>query len=359
MEGALALASTPSRIPEQFLPHGENPSFDTLLAHRVRPMARGHVVPISGIAGKDAYNPAVFTDHGRRLMAARTESRSSDWNKPDTWNPQVRFFRADGHGGFAPLPGAPVFDHHEDPFTAWIVDQAGRRQLLLGAVTLDRSGDAPVPITRFYMAPSAEQLDPSKPVAEVRGMKDGFRVIQLPDASLLVATRPADGTVGKNVLGFLRLGRIEELNADRVSRDSVLVDTHLRDDTFLALNDMRFLRDPATGKVYVGAIGVISRDRGADGGWNFAVTSWMIDLQSGRMTRPEVLAERQDFPLGDPKAADLADVLFPGNVTDASADTLQLWTGVSDSAVGVITIPDPFARLGLVRESRLSPPLAA
>lgn len=318
------------------------------LVNDVRP---GKLVRIKGIGGLDAYNPHLIQDKRRLILAARVEPRDSDWMKPATWHPQVQFFERK-RGAWQPLAGAPVFENHEDPYATWIVDARGERQLLLGAVTLDRTNpDNPMPVTRFYMAPSVEQLDPTHPIAEIYGMKDGFRVVQMPDGSLLMSTRPADGRVGGNVLGLLHLRRIEDVSAEKVARDSVLLDTGLDDGTFLAVNEMHWVKHTPTGERHIGVLGCLSQ-ADADGKWSFAAAVWFIDPARATMTRPEVIAERGDFPIVPPKADYLADVLFPGSLVAVNSSTRRvgvagqatLFTGVSDADVGELSMEDPLAR---------------
>ena len=331
-------------------PPGQRATYQSLI-NQFRP---GRLLSISGIGNRDAYNPHFIRNRGRWVLAARVEPRESDWKKPETWHPQVMFF-ARSQGQWQPLRGAPIFENHEDPYATWITDSSGRRQLLFAAVTLDRTepGD-PIPVTRFYLAPSVQELDCRQPVAELHNLKDGFRVLQDIDGSLLMSTRPADGRVGENVLGLLRLQSIEEASAERVASDSISIPTGLDDGTFLAVNEMHWVRHKPSGERHIGVLGCISQPDAA-GKWSFAAATWFIDPIRNVMTRPEVISERSAFPVAEPKADHLANVIFPGSlVRVGTASRVVLLTGVSDAYVGEVALDDPLERRGYSRVSSVA-----
>ncbi|MGC8460574.1 MAG: DUF1861 family protein [Candidatus Dormibacteria bacterium] len=338
--------------------HAEQKGYDDLLATRLKLATRkGKIRTMEGVFPRDAYNPSIVETGSRTVLAARVESKLSEWHDPARWDPQVRFFVRNRQRQFVPLRGAPVFDKFEDPYATWITDTSGRQQLLLAAVTLDRTMANPtspglnqaladpIPVTKFFMAPSIEELDPSHPIATIYGMKDGFRVIQCPDGSLLMATRPADGRVGENVLGLLRLPSITDVNANVVVRDSTLLNTGLDPGTFIAVNQMQWVKRSPDSEPIIGAMGCISRDVPGKG-WQFAPVVWLIDPKRMIMSRPVVIAERADFPKGSPKYPDLADVLFPGSLVRSPNGLAHLWTGVSDAQIGELVMKDPFTALG-------------
>lgn len=344
-------------------PHASRPlaSYDTLVAaRRVRPLRPGGCERIEGLGSYDVYNPCHFVQDGKEMLAARVESRTSDWHDPLKWNPRVVFFeRTSPQAPWKISRSAPEIPLHEDPYVSWIVDAQGQRQLLVGCVTLDRSKanptspgldpalSDPIPVTEFFMAPRLEDIDPGNPVARVYGMKDGFRVLSGPNGSLIVSTRPTDGRIGENVLGLMVVDDIAHLDAASVVAQSTLLNTGLDANTFIALNEMCWVKD-RRGATKIAAIGCISHDT-PDKGWQFAPVAWIMDPVAGTMTVPEVIAVRSDFPPASPKEPYLADVLFPGSLVPSGIGRATLWTGVSDNAVGSLVLPDPFARMGYTR----------
>jgi hypothetical protein len=110
----------------------------------------------------------------------------------------------------------------------------------------------------------------------------------------------------------------------------------------------------------IGALAHVSK-YDAEGKRHYAAAAFVYDPRTKWCSPLEIFAERGDFPMGPVKIMpenlnrpemhdDLADVVFSSRLVPVAGDimtaqTLQLTCGLSDAAVGVMLVPNPFPAL--------------
>jgi len=173
-----------------------------------KPQHKGKILKVLGIGTDIAYQPFPL---GNGNVVCRVEDPKSHF-RGNLFNPHAVFFKPIGDS-FIINDDAPVFGKpgipFEDPFGAWITDEKGERQLLFGAVFPDLHAPGGLEIiTKLYVAPGIEDLEPDQPIAEVRGMRD-VRFAQMDSGKIAFFTRP--DTKNKGWIGFTTLDGIEEI----------------------------------------------------------------------------------------------------------------------------------------------------
>jgi Protein of unknown function (DUF1861) len=301
-----------------------------------KPLANtGFILGLEVPDGKIAYNPALIAENSTRVLAVRVESRGSHWLDEAGWDPEVWFYEQKSGGEWSRVLEAPVFTAAEDPFCAWVVSRDGVRQLLFGHVTLDRTtSPQPTIVTRFYLASSWRTLDQSRPLTEVRGMKD-IRICQLADGRLAVCGRPKGGAFGHGQVTFRMLGDLLQLTSESVWEAPVLpgmVDPQLK----IGSNQLVSLSDGR-----VGVLGHIAEGQ-EEHTMHYVAATWIIDPTTGKSTLPRQIATRGDFPETPTKFERIRDVVFPGALEPLNGDSWGLYCGLSDASVGYLELSDPF-----------------
>jgi hypothetical protein len=293
-------------------------------------LTRGKLLTLTGIKSKEiGYNPAVIqTPTGETIIAARIEDVNSYWLNPTLYDPHITFFNRRGDC-LEPIVDAPIFYQYEDPFVTWITEN-NMRQILFGAVKLDFSSSIPTIATYFFLAPNIFELNESKPVAIIKGMKD-IRVCQIEDGQLAVFTRPTEGIAFPGRIGFTRINKIEQLEVAALNAPLLRFD--ISQEIKMGANEACLIND---------TIHVMCHQATTDSvnNYHYAVYEFNIHPTNpfGGCVRLREVATRNDFPKinGLSKGNIYQDVIFPGGTGGSSHS--DLYVGVEDSAIGVISI---------------------
>lgn len=288
---------------------------------RVKP-AQPEKVIFTGVGTNDVYNiTAPFEDKGEQVIAGRVESRDSEHSK-------VYFF-VERDGEWIPREGELVFEL-QDPFFTKIAGE-----LVLGGVQI-----FPHPInegqlgwrTVFYKGSSISELQEFAKGPD--GMKD-LRLIELPDGSIGVLTRPQGEKGGRGKIGWVRISSLEELTLD-VINEAPLLEGQFIDEEWGGANEPHLLAN--------GLIGVLGHVASFDdeGNRHYYPMVFALNPSTGEISDMELIAARSNFLPGPSKRPDLVDVVFSGGIVRKPDGTADFYAGISDSEAQKITIVDPF-----------------
>jgi hypothetical protein len=292
---------------------------------RQAPPVRGRRLRFAGVGDRDVYNPTRrFSIGGRRVLAARVESRASETDS------QVVFFE-ERRGVWRPVPGAPVLAL-QDPFAG----EVGGALVLGGVEIAAAPGQALQYRTVFYRGDALSRL--LCVAAGPWGMKD-VRLAALDDGRVLVLTRPQGARGGRGKIGWAVASSLDHLTPELMD-DAPIIEGLFADGEWGGANEIT----PLGGDRF-GVLGHIAcfDHRGHRG---YYPVAFEIDLERGRVTEPVILAERRDLPgglRGASKRPDLRDVLFSGGLEPAAGGRATLYLGAGDAEVYQLDIADPFA----------------
>lgn len=264
-----------------------------------------------GVKGVDVYNSsAPFRDADRRLIAARVEARASEMS-------QVCFFEWDGLNDALLVEDAPRFAL-QDPFVCWIDNQR-----VVGGVEVEFDAhNQPVRWrTQFWAGPSIFHM--RLMTKGPWGMKD-IRLVSLPDARVLVFTRPQGAIGGRGMIGWTIVDTLKDLNASSIDKATLL--HHVESMDWCGVNAAQLLPD--------GRVEVLAHVAHFDSELNrhYYAARFIFDYHSGQSSPIEIVACRDDFLPGESKRDDLRDVVFPAGWLQMPEGRL-LFCGTSDCEV--------------------------
>lgn len=264
-----------------------------------------------GVKGVDVYNSsAPFRDAERRLIAARVEARASEMS-------QVCFFEWDGLNDALLVEDAPRFAL-QDPFVCWIDNQR-----VVGGVEVEFDAhNQPVRWrTQFWAGPSIFHM--RLMTKGPWGMKD-IRLVSLPDARVLVFTRPQGAIGGRGMIGWTIVDTLKDLNASSIDKATLL--HHVESMDWCGVNAAQLLPD--------GRVEVLAHVAHFDSELNrhYYAARFIFDYHSGQSSPIEIVACRDDFLPGESKRDDLRDVVFPAGWLQMPEGRL-LFCGTSDCEV--------------------------
>ena len=284
-------------------------------------MASGKL-KFAGVGARDVYNiTASFTFDGHVMIAGRVEGR-------ETEHAETVFFTPSGDE-WVPVPGAPTFPALQDPCITFVDDE-----LVFGGVQfpIKIPGGENIWRMQFYRGKTLAGLKhffegPDK-------MKD-IRLKQLSDGRIGVLTRPQGGRGGRGKVGFMTVDRLEALTVEQMEAAPLFEHLFLPDE-WGGANEAHVLAN--------GNLGVLGHMAYFDEKEHrhYYPMVFSVDLKTGLATSPKIIAQRKDFPAGESKRADLADVLFSGGIVRHGDNTATLYAGLSDAEAGWVRIPDPF-----------------
>ena len=313
--------------------------------HESKPM--GRLLEVDGIrADEIAYNPAVIVQKnvnkiagGANIIAARVESLNSYWLDPNRYDPHIMFFtRQNDH--LVPIPDTPVFRQYEDPWKTWLVGENGKPQLLFGGVKVDYSGDKPVITTQLHLAPSVQELDPDRPFAEIRGMKD-VRFAQLPNGQLAVFTRPTTGEAYPGRIGLEIIDNLGDIKNPEIGQNAKLLRFNFDSFCKIGANEAFFI--DKTGLLHVFChIATVDGSYFEDESSSIHYAEYEFDVNPKApfddVIIPHLVAKRSDFPenTGNSKGPRFNDVLFPGGT--GGPDQKEIFVGLEDARIGIMEL---------------------
>lgn len=292
---------------------------------------RGTIVTLRGRDGLDGYNPsAPIYDGTSTYTLVRLEPRTcgfASWSVPFRHVSLTEWERA------ADLPMLRL----EDPFVTVI-----HGELVVGGVRIvARLGNDCIWETVFFRGNSLMDLEEfaTSPLA----MKD-VRLVELDCGRVGVFTRPWGNDENSRHIGYLELHSLDELNRVALARAPLLPVQPIRGQWWGA-NAVYSLPD---GKL--GVLAHMATCRGDDRHY-YAVAYVFDRLRHQVVEGPEILAERSDFPVYESRAPYLHDVVFPAWLDRKRG---LLYCGLSDAAIGVLPIEDPFAHHVPVEDSQIA-----
>jgi hypothetical protein len=285
---------------------------------------RGRRLRFTGVKGRDVYNPTrPFIISGRRVLAARVESRASETDS------RVVFFE-ETRSGWRPVEGAPS-PALQDPFVTAIGDE-----VLFGGVEIqEQPGGRLRYRTVFHRGRSLGGL--TRFAVGPWGMKD-IRVAPMADGRILVLTRPQGARGGRGKIGYTVVDSLDRLTPEAIERGRI-IEGQFADGEWGGANEIV----PLGGDRF-GVLGHIARFD-ARGARHYYPVAFTIDAGSGQVSRMRTLVERRDLSgglAGASKRGDLRDVLFSGGLERHGDGTATLYVGAGDAEVHAVRIADPF-----------------
>ena len=294
----------------------------------------GELLSFEGVGDKDVYNiTAPFESEGRTYIAGRVEPRSTEHDS------QVCFFE-EKNGAWLLSPETPIFNL-QDPF----VTKIGQELIFGGVETFPHpdahySGDLGYR-TLFFRGKTLQTLAHFATGPDI--MKN-IRILALPDNKILALTRPqspwvSGGDWGK--IGMTILPQLEALTATNIL-NAKIIEGQFRDKEWGGADELYFLED---GKI--GALGHIAYEEFSSDNVrrkHYYAMIFTLELATNTVSPMRIIASRKNFPSGPAKRSpELEDIVFPGGLVRHKNGTTTLYTGLSDTQAGCLTIPrDPF-----------------
>lgn len=285
----------------------------------------GEKLRFSGVGENDVYNISEpFRIGNATVIAGRVEMR-------EAWADSHIVFFKEEKGVWVPVEGAPIL-RLEDGFATYIGDET-----IFGGVevysksAMDDFRNVGYR-TVFYRGRDLSSLQKFATGPDM--MKD-IRLASLTNSRIGVCTRPQGGSSGKGEIGYVEMQCLEDLNAQNIL-DARIIKNQFTPEEWGGANELHPLQD---GKI--GVIGHIAY-LDAQGGKHYYAMSFVYNPETHRASPIEIIATRKNFPIGDEKTSELADVVFPGGLVRHGDGTATLYAGLSDAEVGKVILSDPF-----------------
>ena len=280
------------------------------------------ILNISSGDKRDVYNIAAPIDYfGQTMIPGRVEARDSE-------DAEIQLFEETAQG-WVPSIKDPAFVGLQDPCATVI---GGK--LVLGGVRFPCIfGDGSEGWQMdFYQATEKGRFDllfsgPKK-------MKD-IRLMELADGRILVLTRPQGEKGGAGRIGYVVVDSLADVTIEAIDA-APLLDGLCEENEWIGANEAHLL---ANGKV--GVLGHVAYF-GEAGQRHYYAMAFVLDADTGAVTKPEIIGRRADFPEGPAKRPDLVDVLFSGGLIRLGNGRARLYVGLSDAQAGSVEIADPF-----------------
>lgn len=286
----------------------------------------GKKLQFSSVSEHDVYNiSAPFRIGNATIIAGRVEMR-------EAWADSHIIFFEEEKGVWVPANGAPTL-RLEDGFATRIGDETifGGVEVHPNPTAIDsRAVDYR---TVFYRGRDFSSLQ--KFATGPDKMKD-IRLVSLANGRIGAFTRPQGGHSGRGKIGYVELQRLEDVNAQNIL-SARIIENQFASEEWGGANELHPLQDGR-----IGVIGHIAY-QDAQGGLHYYAMSFVYDPKTHCASPIEIIATRKNFPAGDEKTPELADVVFPGGLARHGDGTATLYAGLNDVEAGSITLPDPFA----------------
>lgn len=307
----------------------------------------GRLLKVQGIrADEIAYNPVVIVQKnankiagGVNIIAARIESLDSHWLDSKLYDPHIMFFTRQ-EDQLVPIPDTPVFSQYEDPWATWLIGENNVPQLLFGGVKVDYSGDKPVITTQLHFAPSVQELNPDRPFAEIRGMKD-VRFAQLPNGQLAVFTRPTTGDAHPGRIGLKIIDSLDDIKNPETGYNVKLLKFNFDSYCKIGTNEAFFVERTGLLHVFYHVATVDGNDFDDESSpIHYAGYEFDVDPNApfDDVITPSLVAKRCEFPENtrNSKGSRFDDVLFPGGT--GGPDQKEYLVGLEDAMIGVLDL---------------------
>jgi hypothetical protein len=279
----------------------------------------GVLVTLVGLTNRDGYNPSnPVPDGAHPFTYVRVEPPQDEF---DSWSVPFRQLAFDRWELDERLPRLRL----QDPFVA-VVDGT----LVVGGVRIvDPTPGRVLWETVFLRGASLDTL--SEFACGPILMKD-IRLIEVESGIIGVFTRPLGGKAGRGQIGYAEVSSLDELTT-AVMAGADLLDTQPIPEHWWGANAVYRLDGDNLG--VLGHIAKFERFTR-----HYYPIAFVFDRRDRRIVRePEIIADRSCFPPHRAKRVDLEDVIFPAWIDRQRG---ALCGGLSDAAIGVVAIEDPF-----------------
>jgi hypothetical protein len=279
---------------------------------------QGKLVALSGLDGLDGYNPSPPVANGSSpYVFVRMEPRNVEY---DTWSVP---FRQTSIDAWEAADDVPMF-RIQDPFCAVV-----QGTLVVGGVRIvSRLGNAPLWETVFMRGSSLSDL--AEFARSPAYMKD-VRLLELEDGRVGIFTRPWGSAT--RFIGYTEIDALDQLTT-AVLAEARLLESQPVEGQWWGAN--------AVYNLGAGKLGVLAHIARWEGGnRHYYPIVFVFDrLSFSVVDGPKIIAERACFPAHDAKQPDLENVIFPAFI---DRDRGLFFGGLSDTAIGVMPLEDPFA----------------
>lgn len=286
------------------------------------PLSGSAKLQFSGVSGRDVYNiTAPFEWMGQLVLAGRVEHRETELS-------DIMIF-AESSGIWRPLFKFSEMEGMQDP----CMTRIGGRIVLGGVRFPYKFYDG----TRgwkmeFYAENASEGIDFL--FSGPPNMKD-IRLLGLEDGRVLVLTRPQGVKGGRGRIGYYVAESLEAIDPVDIYA-APLIEGLCKEDEWVGANEVHLLGDGL-----VGVLGHVA-SFGEAGARHYRAMAFCLNISTGEVSAPRIIARRGDFPAGPAKRDDLDDVLFAGGLVRLGNGDALLYVGLSDAESGYIRISDPF-----------------
>lgn len=284
----------------------------------------GEKLQFEGVGHRDVYNiTAPFVVGDELVIAGRVEDRKSE-------DAQVIFF-IEKDGKWFPKEDAPTF-RLQDPFVTRIGGE-----LIFGGVEIFRHPENEGCLhwrTLFYRGSDLNNLRCFAVGPD--GMKD-LRLVELADGKIGVFTRPQGTIGGRGTIGFIKIHSLAALTIENIEK-ARLLENQFFPEEWGGANEVHLLKNGILG--VLGHIACFSPGEHR----HYYAMAFPFDPEREIAGPMEIIACREDFPVGPAKNGKLVDVLFSGGLCRNNDGTATLYVGVSDAEAHRIIIPDPFLK---------------
>lgn len=280
----------------------------------------GSLVTLVGLTQQDGYNPSnPVPDGAHPYTYVRVEPRQDEF---DSWSVPFRQVAMDRWELDEGLPRLRL----QDPFVA-VVDGT----VVVGGVRIvDRS---PQHVLWETVLMRGESLDTLSEFARSPLLMKDVRLIEIGPGTIGVFTRPLGGRAGRGQIGYTEVSSLDELTTAVMDTANMLEAQPTPEHWWGANAVYRLDGD------HLGVLGHIAKFDGTTR--HYYPIAFVFNRHQRQIVRdPQIIADRSCFPPHQAKRADLEDVIFPAWIDRKRG---ILCGGLSDAAIGVVTIDDPFA----------------
>lgn len=279
----------------------------------------GTLVTLVGLSGRDGYNPSnPVPDGAHPFTYVRVEPRDDEF---DSWSIPFRQLAVDRWEMDARLPRLRL----QDPCVAVV-----NGTIVVGGVRIvDPTPGHVLWETVFFRGASLHTLDEfaCSPLL----MKD-IRLIDLGEGTIGIFTRPLGGTAGRGQIGYTEVAGLDGLTTAAMA-DAPMLDTQPIAEHWWGANAVYRLDED-----HLGVLAHIAKFEGTIR--HYYPIAFVFDRRRRRIVRePRIIADRSCFPPYEAKRVDLENVIFPAWIDRRRG---VLCGGLSDTAIGVVAIEDPF-----------------
>ena len=292
----------------------------------------GKLLKFSGVKGKDVYNcsiPFVYGDSTYILGRVEPRKKFAD---------SVSYlFRQNKNGVWQKVHGFDALPI-EDPCYIRLDNEV----VVIGTHVVKECGRIKTYYGYFYRGKDVFHLEyfTTGPYY----MKD-IRLVQLPRGEIGVFSRPRSDEIKKkygseSVVGFTVIKSLDELSASVIEKAEVIVG-FFSSEEWGGVNQAFWL-----GNGLIGLIGHQCYNRGQVGadGVTYLNTAYIFDMKANTVIDMKIIATRDDYPETESKLPGLKDCAFTSGITDFPKESVELYSGLSDVAEGVVTIENPFLK---------------